>query len=336
MRHGRAKAARKTLQYFKRTVGLQTKPFLPVLLDGSFIVTLFQQKILPVNARIERVLQIKSSSSSSTTTTTTTTTSSSDPSLEKIKYFITQPALAELQMILETLESKKHAKTTSFRDAMEWIRKECTVLKQQQQDDTIRLFNSPKKRGSDKAKEQMSEKQQTPSSNAAMDPKSAILYHVGTEHDERVYVVGTQDEKLLEELRSMGTVPIMRLANNSVLLLEQPSKSSQRQAHGSELQKWKHSVPEAELALVRILKTSQSKTSKTPLSTNKNDKLDPTLVVPAPHQRAKRKAKGPNPLSCKPSKKAKQDKDSQISASKKRRERRTKNSGTTTNSQESC
>mmetsp|Transcript_9632 Transcript_9632/g.17555 ORF Transcript_9632/g.17555 Transcript_9632/m.17555 type:complete len:319 (-) Transcript_9632:1597-2553(-) len=310
MRHGRAKAARKTLQYFKRTVGLQTRPFLPVLLDGNFVVAMFQQKIVPVSGRIERVLQIKSSATSSLTASF---------SGESIKYFITQAAVTELQFLHENLVKKKHSKADAFREALEWIRKECTVLT----GGSRSLSNNKNENQKDTKKKDEhndeQEDQQSPSS-PAISPQDSIQHHVSMEHDERVYVVATQDEELLDKLRSMGTVPIMRLANHSVLLLEQPSKSSQRQAEGMERQKWKHSLPEAEKALVELV-SSTAKKQQNSTRTTTGTSPDAGASVPPPRKRGKGKAKGPNPLSCKRKRTDDKKTSDKISSSKKRRER---------------
>jgi rRNA-processing protein FCF1 len=286
MRHGRAKAARKTLQYFQRTVGLQTQPYLPVLLDGCFLVALFQYKIPP--SRIERVLQIKSSSLSSANAeqrnvshvgSTTLTLSS-----EGIKFFVTHEAVTELKMILEKLEKQKHDKAISFHEAWKFVREHCCVLKQPKGKETLR--DSENSGRTVTSNEESSSQPATSTSTTALAPHDAILCHIHIDH--RVYVVATQDENLLDQLRALGTVPIMRLVNNSVLLLEQPSKSSQNHAKGDERFKWKNSLASTEKALVEVAKEQIKKsiitTSKNPLASK---------------ERRKRKAHGPNPLSCK-------------------------------------
>ena len=90
MRHGRAKAARKTLRYFERTVNLKSKPYYSVLLDATFLTAMVRittnttgsssSSNLSTNpsstshsrsqeddiaSRIERVLQVGGPSSSS-------------------------------------------------------------------------------------------------------------------------------------------------------------------------------------------------------------------------------------------------------------------------------
>ena len=54
MRHGRAKAARRTLQFFQRTIGLKAPYHL--LLDGTFVVAIVRYN-LPLHDRLDRLLQ---------------------------------------------------------------------------------------------------------------------------------------------------------------------------------------------------------------------------------------------------------------------------------------
>ena len=54
MRHGRAKAARKTLQFFRLSVGIS--PPYQLILDGTFLVAMIAQKV-PLRDRLDRTLQ---------------------------------------------------------------------------------------------------------------------------------------------------------------------------------------------------------------------------------------------------------------------------------------
>lgn len=105
------------------------------------------------------------------------------------------------------------------------------------------------------------------------------------------YVVACQDETILDVLRNAGTVPCLRLAR-SVLLLENPSKAGQMQAGNEERKKWavSGSVREEERLLVNVVKEELRKEQS-------------TQFVPTEQRRKKRKAKEPNPLSCKKPKK---------------------------------
>lgn len=231
-------------------------------------MALFQHKIPP--SRIGRVLQVREIQDE---------TSPSSTTLHGIGLFVTQAAVTEIESIQKGLEKRKHDKAAVFREAMDFIRSECTILKDQASD-----------KSSPKAKKANANADSTTAADsqdtaAEMSPQASLLWHI--DNDSRVYVVATQDEGLLDQLRSMGTVPIMRLANNSVLLLEQPSRSSQLQSLGEERTKWKDSLPAAEKALVELAKEKAKATTIV-------DTTNPPSIG-----RKKRKAKGPNPLSCK-------------------------------------
>lgn len=106
MRHGRAKAARKTLQYFKRVIGLKA-PY-HILVDATVLVALHQQQILPIIERVDKVLQEHPQGGT--------------------QYYILDSTLQELSTLLPKLEESQHAKAVYFQQALEWARKECTVL----------------------------------------------------------------------------------------------------------------------------------------------------------------------------------------------------------------
>ncbi|CAJ1941331.1 unnamed protein product [Cylindrotheca closterium] len=280
MRHGRAKAARKTLQYFHRTIGLKA-PY-DILLDATMVVAMFQQKILPFKERMDRVLQ---------------TTGADGPN----HYYILQSAVDELQTIHDKLESKKHIKAEAFGEALKFIWDECTVLDHRKKDQRIGKNEEKKDEGDNETDDASPNEEQAPAS-----VQDDLLHLI--KNDETSYIVGTQDEGLLHTLRSKGTVPIVRLANSSVLIIENPSKMSQNHAKGVEEKKWKNSLQDSERKLV-TLAHKEKRASKIISSSNSS----------APNQR-KKKAKGPNPLSCK-RKSGAGDKNSKESASKKRRMR---------------
>jgi rRNA-processing protein FCF1 len=233
-----------------------------ILVDATFVAALFQQKILPVKERLDKILQ----------------GSPTQPN----KYFIGDSAVEELRKIHEGLDERNHEKAPAFSKACQWIRTECSVLAGPR--------GESKGEASDSKKRELSTRSQ-----------EDILMHL--EQSETPFIVASQDEELLDLLRQMGTVPIVRLANHTVLLLENPSKSSQVQAKGIEREKWQHSLPEAEKALVDLVKKATTGETKM-----KSSQGRPRI----------KKAKGPNPLSCK----RKQEPDggsNEESRSKKRR-----------------
>eukprot|EP00980_Cylindrotheca_fusiformis_P015330 scaffold4282_cov112-Cylindrotheca_fusiformis.AAC.13 len=292
MRHGRAKSARKTLQYFGRTIGLKA-PY-TILLDATMVVAMFQQKLLPFKERMDRVLQSNHNSSTSSSTT------SGGPN----RYCITQTAVEELEMIYKGLHAKNHSKAGSFQQALEFIQNECIILNDHYHSpDTEETTKEDSKNSDDESHEENEEEKKKTTTSVQDD----LLEHI--EKDGKPYIAATQDEKLLDTLRSKGTVPIVRLANNSVLILENPSKHSQRQFQGVERKKWTHSLQESEQQLVTLAKRQKRDAAK---------QSDGNTPVSIP-KRSKPKAKGPNPLSCK--RKQSGDGKSKESASQKRRQR---------------
>jgi rRNA-processing protein FCF1 len=271
MRHGRAKAARKTLQYFNRTIGLRAPYW--VLLDATFVVGMFQQKILPFRERLDRILQ---------------TTGADGPN----HYCITQAAVDELQNIHDSLQAKQHEKTDTFRQALDWIYKECLVLNREKEETASTKEAEAGNEEGENANTQDKKSNKNSSSTPAQDD---LLHHIQNNDGDKPCIVASQDEDLLNYFRMMGTVPIVRLANACVLILEQPSKQSQKQFQGVERKKWKHSLPEAERALVQLVKKEDRAAAVT-----KGISSDGAALPPRQQQRhSKQKAKGPNPLSCK-------------------------------------
>lgn len=103
----------------------------------------------------------------------------------------------------------------------------------------------------------------------------------------RTYIVASQEDDLLNGLRMLGTVPVMRCTNNaSVLILENPSKKGQRTDKGKEHTKWKGVLQNpAEKALVDAAWDAQKKNRVRITGVEKRGNSN--------------RAKGPNPLSCK-------------------------------------
>merc|ERR1712166_856014 len=152
------------------------------------------------------------------------------------------------------------------------------------------------------------------------------------------YIVASQDDDLLYELRYKGTVPIMRLANKAtVLILENPSKSTKRNDIGKEKAKWfgRHILEETEQALVDAAKKSIKKMTTPIVTTKKRDgggssNNDSATGTKQKQPRKIHGPKEPNPLSCKRKRPSSSDggnnngsssSSGKISSSKKRRER---------------
>ena len=105
MRHGRAKAARKTLKFFL-VVG-NIKPPYKVILDGNFIVSVLQQKV-PLRERISRLLQG-----------------------EQFLFFVTRETLNELETLSNVCAEKRDERTELFRRAKQYGLDECEIIEEQ-------------------------------------------------------------------------------------------------------------------------------------------------------------------------------------------------------------
>ena len=105
MRHGRAKAARKTLKFFSVTGNI--KPPYKIILDGNFIVTAIQQKI-PLHERMSRLLQG-----------------------EQFLFFVTRETLNELETLSDLCKEKNDERESLFRQAKQFGLDECEIIDEQ-------------------------------------------------------------------------------------------------------------------------------------------------------------------------------------------------------------
>lgn len=261
MRHGRAKQARKTLQFFQRTVGLK-QPY-HVLLDGTFVVA-FTQHNLPMQERVERILQVNQSS---------------------LVFVTTESVFQEVSTLVE--KSRDAEKKTALQQALDWMKQNCS--KRIDEIPATSLEWAEATRGAEDHLEELS---------AAGRDLLTVLTDCNGIHDngdetEKVappLLVASQDESLLHLARRSGKVPVIRLARGSVLLLEQPSNVAQQSEQHAEREKWtvRGSVQDQEKLLVDMVKQKERQEQRR------------SSTGPNPHERRKkRKAKGPNPLSCK-------------------------------------
>ncbi|CAB9523161.1 UTP23, small subunit (SSU) processome component, homolog (yeast) [Seminavis robusta] len=301
MRHGRSKAARKTLQFFARTQGF--RPPYHVLLDGTFLVAMLKYKF-PLRERLDKMLQHDAF--------TLYTTSSC---LQE---------LAKLKQASNDTSNKEQAEL--FQETIQWARRECQVLleNQEEQEDKQNSLDKSTKDWLDRVYPDLEEQIGPPGWDIlklALQSTNHNNHNNNNHlHNGRHYLVACQDETLLDVLRKSGRVPCIRLARGSVLLLENPSKAGQAQDSRDETKKWTGLViREEERKLVQIVKQERQKDSTANHTTYNNNKQH--------QQRKKRKAKEPNPLSCK--KKTKKG-DSEANNPNKKRRRRKNNNGDTT------
>jgi len=144
MRHGRSKAARKTLKYFERTVNLKSKPYYSVLLDATFLTAMIRITTNTSNSdtvtsnsqhqqndssdeiasRIERVLQVGGGGTGShhqgsrhdnendhgnyqhNDSNDNNTNTGTATTRYNVRYFIPQEAVTELELIVASLKEK--------------------------------------------------------------------------------------------------------------------------------------------------------------------------------------------------------------------------------------
>jgi rRNA-processing protein FCF1 len=85
-------------------------------------------------------------------------------------------------------------------------------------------------------------------STAGQDLLCLVASKSAGEQGKQKYFVASQDETLLDVVRNLGSVPVIRLQRGTVLLLESPSKVASQQDSREERQKWsgKGSVTEQE------------------------------------------------------------------------------------------
>lgn len=260
MRHGRAKAARKTLAFFARQ-GCKA-PF-SVVLDGTFLVQCVVYKI-PVHERMSKILQHSS-----------------------YTVYVTRSSLDELDLLAKHAPKEKR---NAIVQARQWGLDEC---------ETIESRDIPK------------DLQVEIEQELGLPGKDVCKLVESRAHS---YIVATQDETLLHVLRNVQAVscPLLRLSR-SVLLLENPSKAAQQYVQHVERLKYAQSsaaVHKSEFLLAKTVRDEERQSNTT--STQQQQHFT----------RMKRKAKGPNPLSCK-KKKATTSNESQH---KRKRRRKTKSS----------
>jgi U3 small nucleolar RNA-associated protein 23 len=247
MRHGRAKAARKTLQFFRLLIGLN--PPYQVVMDGTFLVAMITQKV-PLKERLDRTLQHQG-----------------------FVLHVTRSSILELEKLYQL--TKKEV----FHQAYLWALSNA--------DHVIEQNDIPSQNPASST---------STSSSPSSVQNSKTLDKPGKEIIEMIeskskYMVCSQDESLLDRLRFLGIAPIIRLSRG-VLLLENPSKSSHQRATTQEATKWSvaGTVQDYEKKLVDHVREQ----------TRKERELSRRLANTKTHvRRVPRKAKAPNPLSCK-------------------------------------
>jgi U3 small nucleolar RNA-associated protein 23 len=261
MRHGRAKAARKTLKFY--SINGNIKPPYKIILDGNFLAATVQQKV-PLFDRMHKLLQS-----------------------EEHRIYTTRSALEELNAL----------PGDEFQEARRFGLDECEIIERR---------DIPSGGGGGGA-----------NNDIASNPKQDIKALTRNNNVEG-WFVATQDQDLSDAIRGYVNVPQMRLTR-AVLILEAPSSASRKYAQLEEKGKQMTgggTMTHDERELIEKMKDADKK---------KVQQEEEQVVADLGQQRRKRKAKGPNPLSCKKKKNAA---DGPAVESKKRVRRRNKKEST--------
>jgi len=255
MRHGRAKAARKTLQFYSLNGGIKG-PY-HVLCDGNFLAAAVRQKV-PLHDRISTLLQ-------------------------KTTFF--------LHVTRSTLDELASLPGEVFAKARQFGLDECEIVERDA------IPERSKRKSNDGGNEKIGD------GECLGEPGEDIRLLVMDGANRHGYLIGTQDEALSDTLRGLPYVPQIRLSRG-VLLLEAPSAASRRRAKHQERNKMITGgglATKEEREMVAGVREKERSARK-----RKNDEARRLAGLRdgqagGATRRAKKKAKGPNPLSCKKS-----------------------------------
>ena len=288
MRHGRAKAARKTLQFYALNAGMQS-PY-KVILDGNFLVAAIRQKV-PLYERLGKTLQ------------------KTDFTL-----YVTRSTLDELASLPGDL----------FQRARQFGLDECEIIER----NTIPgKKNKNKNKGGDEKND--AEEGEGESSSSLGEPGDDIRLLITDGNNRRGYLIGTQDEALSGALRELPYVPQLRLSRG-VLLLEAPSAASRRQTTSQERSKMVSGgglATKEEKEMVAAVREKDRAARKRKAEETRKAAAAGGAGNTDYDRRMKKKAKGPNPLSCRKSGKDSGQGNNGAGGEKKKRQRKGKSSG---------
>lgn len=290
MRHGRAKASRRTLQFY-RLNSPHLKPAYKVLLDGTFLVAAIRNKV-PLHDRFAKILQN-----------------------EDFKLYITRSTLVELETLTKKYASRAAASAAAF-DAKEESETniinffararqfgldECEIIEgdvDSEDDDNI---------DDDYVAKRNSKKALVVGSSGSDDfsgaSKDILQLAIKGGDNSNAYYVATQDDALADALRAKPYVPIFRLGR-AVLLLESPSTAS-RNATGTveqgKLTSAGGTITAEERRLINTVKKKEQLKKRETMKEEQKiiEKRSRDEYGGAFSMRKTKRAKGPNPLSCK-------------------------------------
>lgn len=263
MRHGRAKSTRRTLQFYRLNAP-HLKPPYKLLLDGTFLVTSIRNKV-PLYERFPKTLQ-----------------------QEAHTCYVTRSTLAELEKLSTSAAAADSDETNNFfAQARQYGLDECEII----ENDKIPPASSTNTKHTKALKE---------FSDASRD-----IFNLATEggNNRQAYFVATQDDTLADALRAMPYVPLFRIGR-AVLLLESPSSASRSYTGNLERKKLVSAgglMTEEERKMVKDVNKKDNKKRKERMKEEqkKLEKRSRDEFGGGVNTRRKKKAKGPNPLSCK-------------------------------------
>jgi rRNA-processing protein FCF1 len=171
MRHGRAKAARRTLQFFHRTRGIHS--LYQILFDGTFAVAVMKYN-LPLMERLDRLLQHAA-----------------------VHLFMTRSSVEELEKLKDHADADADNKAI-LEQAHQWATRHCQNI----------LTDIPSRQDcSSSIHKSVWDKL----SAAGQDLLCLVASKSAGEQGKQKFVVASQDETLLDIVRNLGSVPVIRL-----------------------------------------------------------------------------------------------------------------------------
>jgi U3 small nucleolar RNA-associated protein 23 len=201
---------------------------------------------------------------------------------EQFSFYVTRTTLLELEL-LSKRKGPNSENYNIFAEARQFGLDECEIIE------------------GDKINSTTSEKKLKNFSDASRD-----IFYLATNggNNKHAYFVATQDDNLADSLREMPYVPLFRLGR-AVLLLESPSSASRRYTNQTEQSKLKSAgglMTTEERDIVNVVRKKEKQKMKD-IREEEQKKLikrsREEYGVEVGYNPRKKKAKGPNPLSCK-------------------------------------
>ena len=205
---------------------------------------------------------------------------------EPFSFYVTRSTLSELELL-----SKRKGNDLDDNDVFAQARQfgldECEIIE------------------SDNINPTANEKKTRKFSDASRD-----IFHLATNggNNKLAYFVATQDDTLADTLRDMPYVPLFRIGR-AVLLLESPSSASRRYTNQTEQSKLKSAgglMTTEERDIVNVVRKKEKNKIKEAREEEQKKLMKRSREeygVEVGYNPRKKKAKGPNPLSCKKKKK---------------------------------